>query len=455
MDKNAKIAILGFGVEGRSIFEYLLAHGFVNLTVCDKNVDLEDKMPDGVSVQLGEKYLDDLDNFDIIFRSPGIRFYDPHIQKALALGVIVTSPTSFFMDQCPCPVIGVTGTNGKGTTCTLIFKMLEKANKDVYLGGNIGIPAMDILDKLEGNSLAVLELSSFQLQDLDKSPKYSVFLNTTSDHLDYHVDNDEYLSAKEGILVHQNEDSVAVLNKDYDYEKYYRPLVKGALYEVSQKGEVKNGAYVKNGEIFYAKDGHSTAIAKVEDVKLIGSHNLDNIMPALVIAKELGVSDADIAYVIETFTGLPNRLEFVREYEGVKFYNDSISTNAETSMAAVDSFDVPTVLIAGGSDKGFKYDQWALKILTKPSLKTVVLTGAMANKMEEAILEAEKKLGEAEGSPTKILKRKDFEQAVLDAYAEAEVGGVVLLSPAAASFDAFENYKARGQKFKDEVMRLR
>lgn len=451
MDKRSKIAILGFGIEGKAMLRYLMRYGFHNTTVCDENVDLKYELPHGVSSILGPHYLEDLMSFDVIFRTPGIPFLHPQIQIAKQNGALVTSVSKFFIEHCPCPIIGVTGTKGKGTTCSLIFEMLrrgrKKANKNLFLGGNIGNPPVEFLHKLKGDHLVVLELSSFQLQDLEKSPRYAVLLNTTSDHLDYHVDTGEYMRAKEGILATQHEECVAVLNKDYEYFNHYKALVKGDLKLVSVEGKVDDGAFVKKDEIFYSKNGEESKIADVSDVQLVGSHNLENVLPAIVIAKEFDVSDKDILAVIKSFKNLPYRLEFVRDFNGVKFYNDSYSTNPETSMAAVDSFDEPTVLIAGGHDKGADYDEWALKILTKPNLHTVILIGDTAEKMETALFNAESKLGDAEGSPTKILKRTSMEDAVVDAYAECENGGVVVLSPAAASFDMYENYKKRGDDF--------
>jgi UDP-N-acetylmuramoylalanine--D-glutamate ligase len=455
MDQRSKIAILGFGTEGRAVLEYLVRHEYSFITVCDKNPDLKEAMPNGVSVRLGPKYLNDLLDFDVIFRSPGIKYLEPAIQNAVKNGVEVTSSTAFFLDQSPCPVIGVTGTKGKGTTCTLIYEMLKKAKKDVYLGGNIGKSAIEFLDTVNKKSLVVLELSSFQLQDLTKSPRYSVLLNTTTDHLDYHVDRDEYLQAKESILSNQNKNDLCVLNKDYEYVEYYLPLVKGDLRLVSVRQKVKDGAYVDDGVIYYVMDGEEEKIADVKDMALIGSHNLENILPAIVIAKELKVSSKDILSVIREFKGLEHRLEFVKEVNFVKYYNDSFSTTPETSMAAVDSFDEPTILIAGGSDKGLDYSEWALKILTKPSLHTVILIGVTAEIMEKAIVDAEKKLGDAVGSPTKVLRRDDLEEAVLEAYALSEKGGVVVMSPAAASFDMFKNYKERGERFRAIVRKLR
>ncbi len=465
MDQRDKIAILGFGEEGKAVLKYLTAHGYSDLTVCDQNVDIKGALPEGVSANLGKEYLENLNEFQVIFRSPGIPFLTPQIQVAAKSGGFVTSCTNYFLDQCPCPVIGVTGTKGKGTTATLLFQILKKsrlkpgqAEKKVFLGGNIGLPAMSFLDELKGNDLVVLELSSFQLQDLRKSPHYAILLNTTTDHLDYHVDRGEYMAAKENLLAHQGKKSVAVLNKDYEYVKYYEPLVKGKMMEVSCRGKVKDGAYVKNGKIFCGDE----EVMEVKDVKLIGAHNLENVLPAVVIAKELGASNEDIVHVVKTFPGLAHRLELVREVRGVKYFNDSFATTPETSMAAVDSFDVPTILIAGGSEKGLDYNEWAVKILTKESLRIVILIGATAEKMERALVAAEEKLGpskagagSAMGSPTKVLRRKDLDEALIDAYAEAEEGWVVVMSPAAASFGLFKNYKERGDTFKDLVRKLR
>lgn len=459
MDQRSKIAILGFGVEGKAVFEYLQKHQYSEITICDKNPDLKAELPDGISARLGGDYLDNLSDFEVIFRSPGIPFLNGNVQTAMTKGVEITSAMNFFIDQCPCPVVGVTGTKGKGTTSTLIYEMMKASGRaagvEVFLGGNIGNVPLEFLDQLKGDSIVVLELSSFQLQDLKKSPHYAVILNTTVDHLDYHADKDEYLQAKEQLLTHQHKDSLAVLNKDYEYSKYYAPLVKGELVWISRSGKVKDGAYVHDGGIFYANGGKSERVAGVAEMALVGSHNLENILPAVVIAKKLGVKTEAIAEVIRTFKNLPYRLQFVRELNGIKFYNDSYSTTPETSMAAVDSFEEPTVLIAGGYDKGLTYDDWALKILTRPSLHTVILMGQTADKMEKALIVAEEKLGAAIGSPTKILRRKNMEDAVVDSYAESDSGSVVVLSPAAASFDMYKNYKERGNEFMAQVRKLK
>ena len=451
MDLRSKIAISGFGIEGKAMFNWLQKHDFRDITVCDQDVNLDYDFPSGISTRLGEEYLNDLDKFDVIFRSPGISFLNAHVRVAAEIEHIkVTSVTKFFMDQCPCPVIGVSGTKGKGTTCTLIHNILKSDGRDAHLGGNIGTPPVEFLDDLEADSIVVLEMSSFQLQDALKSPHYAVLLNTTEDHLDYHADVGEYRAAKEGLLTHQNENGLAVLNKDYDYAKQYESLVKGRMYWVSVEGKV-DGAYVEDGVIYWQGE----EVCKVEDVALLGSHNLENILPAVAICSELGISRELIGEEIRAFEGLPHHLEFVRELRGIKYYNDSFSTNDMTCMAAVDSFDESMILICGGFDKGLDYGDWATKILTKINLHVVILIGDTADKMEEALIEAEEQLGEAMGSPTKVLRRDSLEDCVVDAMAESEDEGVVVFSPAASSFDSYKNYKERGKQFMREVKKLK
>jgi UDP-N-acetylmuramoylalanine--D-glutamate ligase len=474
MDQKSKIAVIGYGVEGREMLKYLVKHKYEHLTVCDQRVRLEKEMPEGVSVQLGEHYLDGLEEFDVVLRSPGVPHHNPHITAARVSGVDVTSPTQFFLDHCPCKVVGVTGTKGKGTTSTLIYEILKAefgkkkfkfgrggkgSQRFVYLGGNIGNPPIEFLDKLRGSDVVVLELSCFQLGDLNKSPAIAVLLNTTEDHLDYYPDVGEYMRAKELILTHQDKNDLAILNSDYDYTKYYKPLVQGRLACISPRetGKLKEGVFVDEGWINMVVDGKKKRVMRVSDVALIGSHNLENVCPAIAVGYEFGVPFGLMKKVIKKFKGLPHRLEYVAKRDGVSYYNDSFSTNPFTSMAAVDSFDQPTVLIAGGSDKGLKYDEWAQKILTRVSLEAVVLMGDTGEMMREALEEARGKLGDAikggaEATPTKVVVVDTLEHAVEAAGKLSRKGGVVVMSPAAASFDQFENYKERGKEFANLVL---
>ncbi|MBT3864936.1 UDP-N-acetylmuramoyl-L-alanine--D-glutamate ligase [Candidatus Peregrinibacteria bacterium] len=462
MNQRSKIAVVGYGVEGQAMLDYLVKNNFSNITVCDYNVTLKKKMPDGVSVRLGEHYLEGLEDFDVVFRSPGVNSAKPEFAKARMAGTVVTSSTQYFLEQVPCTVIGVTGTKGKGTTSTLIYEILKAhfrgGRKSVFLGGNIGNSPIEFLDKLKRSSVVVLEMSCFQLGDLQKSPKIAVILNTTTDHLDYYPDRGAYMQAKELILNHQDRDDLAVLNADYPYVKYYKPLVKGGVKLVSVKGRrVEDGVQVKDGTIYYVTDGKEEKIMPVSKIALVGSHNLENVGPAIVVAKEFGVTAKAIAKVVAKFKGLPHRIEFVGRKKGVAYYNDSFSTNPMTSVAAIDSFDEPTFLIAGGSDKGLKYGVWAKRAVLKSSLKGVILNGETAMTMKKALDRAG---AGKKGSGMKVVVVDDLESAFAKAREMAEKasktvrkrkggakGAVVVMSPAAASFDQFSNYKERGKKF--------
>ncbi|MFA7662594.1 MAG: UDP-N-acetylmuramoyl-L-alanine--D-glutamate ligase [Patescibacteria group bacterium] len=440
INSHSKIAILGFGVEGIATYDYLISKNITDITICDLNEKAE--IPVGAKSILGQNYLDSLESFEIIFRSPGIKFFDQKIQQAKNAGVEITSATKFFFENCPCKIIGVSGTKGKGTTSTLIYEILKNAGRDVYLGGNIGDPAIIFLDKLTPDSLVVLELSSFQLQDLEMSPQISVLLNTTQDHLDYHQDREEYLEAKSSLVRFQTKDDLAIFNSDYEYNERYAKLTPAEIKFVSSQTKT-NGAYQQAGKIYVG----NAEIVSISEIGLLGKHNWENVMPAILVAQRLGVDQQIIHSSITNFKGLPHRLELIREIDQVKFYNDSFSTNPETSIAGVKSFSVPLVLIAGGYDKGLDYTLWAQEISQSQNLKAVCLIGNLADKMNELL---------KNNSTLKIIKCSTLGEAVEKGYQElSDTGGVILLSPAAASFDMFKNYKDRGYKFIEAVSDLK
>jgi UDP-N-acetylmuramoylalanine--D-glutamate ligase len=506
MNKNAKIGVLGAGVEGLETVKYLVKHGFTDLTLFDKNADaganlpadffrplaeLESKPELGeplVKKVFGENYLKEAERCEVVFRSPGIPL--KNLEGLRAKGVEITSATKYFFEHCPCPVIGVTGTKGKGTTSTLIYLMLKEAGKDVYLGGNIGEPPLKFLDKLTKDSLVVLELSSFQLQDLDRSPQVAVLLGVTTDHLDYHKDMDEYWEAKASIVKNQTADDAVVLNHDYESSKYYEKFAKAKKVFVSttvSEGdgvhlmgpmivncapakEVPAGAGSESGRAAAAQQSGGTCemIINSSKVALIGKHNFENILPAVAVARHFGVAIPQIQKVLTTFKGLPHRLEEVANVNDVKYYDDSISTTPETSIAAVRAFTQPVILIAGGSEKGADYTDWGIALQQAQNLKCVVLCGsgpgAMADRMEKALKSAEKLLnsrglgvGAKEGGrhyPLEVIRCETFEDAMQTARAKAAPGDVVVLSPAAASFDMFKNYKERGDRFKELAQKV-
>lgn len=491
MNKNAKIGVLGAGVEGLETVKYLVKHGFTDLTLFDKNADaganlpadffrplaeLESKPELGeplVKKVFGGNYLKEAERCEIVFRSPGIPL--KNLEGLRAKGVEITSVMKYFFEHCPCRIIGVTGTQGKGTTSTLIYLMLKEAGKDVYLGGNIGEPPLKFLDKLTEDSLVVLELSSFQLQDLDRSPQVAVLLGVTTDHLDYHNDADEYREAKAMIVKNQTADDVVILNHDYESSKYYEKFAKAKKIYVSTTVSEGDGAHLMGPMIVNcapAKEGQAGGTCEMilnsSKVALIGKHNFENILPAVAVARHFGVAIPQIQKVLTTFKGLPHRLEEVANVNDVKYYDDSISTRPEPSIAAVRAFTQPVVLIAGGSEKGADYTDWGIALQQAQNLKCVVLCGtgpgAMADRMEKALKSAEKLLnsrglgvGAKEGGrhyPLEVVRCATFEEAVRTARAKAAPGDVVVLSPAAASFDLFRNYKERGDRFKELATKL-
>lgn len=444
--RNKKIGILGFGIEGRATFEFLKSKG-IESSIIDKSGDVEFRgiNPDidiNTELILGEDYLKSLNNFDIIFKTPGISPMLPEIIKAIDAGVVFTSQIELFFDLCSSKIIGVTGTKGKGTTSTLIYEILKNSNIDVYLGGNIGVPAISFLEKLSSSSVVVLELSSFQLQVLKKSPNVAVVLNITSEHLDYHKDTAEYRAAKKNIVAFQKGDDIVVINDDYKVLRSFAEATPAKKYFVSKEHET-NGCYVnEKDEIILLGD----KIGEFKKLQLRGRHNLENVTAAAMAAYEVGASKEIISQTIESFKGLEHRLELVCEIGGVKFYNDSFSTVPETAIAAINSFTEPKIIILGGSYKGSDYTELG-KMIAEANVKAIILIGDMAKEIEQAIPE--------NFGGKKVLGLKDMTQMVETAFGLANDGDVVLLSPACASFGLFKNYKDRGNQFKEAVINLK
>ena len=404
-----KVAILGYGLEGRDAEKYVRSQG-ANITILDQKFD--------------KNYLKNLDRFDIIVRSPGVYRYLPEIINAEKKGVEITSSLKIFFDNCPAKIIGVTGTKGKGTTSTLIYEILKNAGKDVYLAGNIGKPYLELLPKLTKDSFVVMELSSFQLIDLTKSPHIAVVLNITLDHLDWHKSKEEYINAKKNIVKYQTKNDFAVINSEYDVSKSFLELTKAKIILFS-KGKLEN--------------------KYKENLLLRGEHNLENIAAAVYVAKALKIKEDIILKTIRSFKGLEHRLELVKEVKGVSFYNDSFATGPQPTIAAIRSFIEPETLILGGSDKGLDYEDLRIEIRKRQNVINLILIGQMGDKIGRGI------------KNKNILNfgKSTMENIVKKAFEITPKGGVVILSPAAASFDMFENYKDRGNQFKKAVQNLK
>lgn len=400
--KDKKVAIIGYGLEGQDTEKFLKKRD-ATVTILDQKDDLN--------------YLSNLDKFDIIVRSPGVYPYKIKTTKR------VTTPTHIFFDEFKGTIIGVTGTKGKGTTSTLIYEILKKAGFDVYLAGNIGKPMLELLPKLKVDSYVVLELSSFQLIDLPVSPNISVVLNITSDHMDWHKNQEEYINAKKNIVRYQSASDWAVINSEYESSKNFAKETKANV-------------------IYFSKKTLDDIFKK--DLILKGEHNLENIAAAVGVSKILNINQKIIIKTVKNFKGLEHRLEFVKFFNGVGFFNDSFATGPQPTIAAINSFKENETLILGGSDKGLNYKELGKLINKKENVKNIILIGQIRNQIKKHI--KHKNIFDLGTSDMKSIVKKAFEVT--------KKGGVVVLSPAAASFDMFQNYKDRGNQFKEAVNKL-
>ena len=450
--KNKKIAIIGLGVSNIPLIDYL--HDFqAKITVFDKRN--EEKIDKGVlekienykiSKNFGENYLSNLKDFDIIFKSPSCRPDLPEIEAEVKRGAILTSEIEKVLELAPCKIIAVTGSDGKTTTTSLIYEIVKQKYK-AYLGGNIGIPLFTKIKEMQPENVVVLELSSFQLMTMKKSPDIAVVTNVTPNHLDIHKSYEEYIEAKKNIFLNQNEDNTLVLNYDNEITKNFAKTAKSKVIFFSSKEKIENGVIYDDGIIKISEDGLRRHLLKLKDTHLRGTHNAENICAAVAATKGL-VQIEDQMNAIKGFEGVPHRIEFVREINGSKWYNDSIASSPTRTIAGLNSFDEEIVLIAGGYDKHLDYEPIAKPILDK--VKTLILLGQTSGKILNAVKEKQGELG----IKIDIFKVDTLEEAVEKAKMEAKPNQVVLFSPASASFDMFKNFEERGNKFKELVKNL-
>ncbi len=448
-----KVAFIGGGVAHRDLI-VMLAKSGAQVTLCDvrtlADFDAfgEELLELGVRLSLGENYLNALADQDIIFRTPGFGFYTPELQAASHAGALITSEMEQFFEVCPCPIVGISGSDGKTTSTCLIAKLLEKGGHTVHLGGNLGRAMLPIANDISPADVAVVELSSFQLISMRTSPTVAVLTNITPNHLDKHRDMDEYVNAKRNILQHQTEGDLAVLNLENDI---VRDMEKDTCAEVrwfSAQRKVQNGAFLsKEGYLCVAQNGVSRQIIHKDEVSLRGAHNIENLLAAFAATVDR-VPDSALAEVARTFSGVVHRIEPVRCIKGVSWYNDSIATSPTRVMAGLRSFDDKLILLAGGQDKKVPFDE--LAEIIPQHVKTLILCGPASDKIEKAVRKAS---SYQEGAPS-IVRTENLEEAVQKAHELAVSGDVVMLSPACTSFDAFVNFEARGNHFKDLVKAL-
>lgn len=432
-----KVALLGFDTEGRASYEFFTARGD-EVTICDQKAKLE--VPAGAESQLGETYLENLSRFDLLVRTAGM---PPRVilEKNPGVAGKITTHVNEFMKACPTRnIIGVTGTKGKGTTSTLVMEMLEAAGKDVHLGGNIGVPPLTFLDNLTSDSWVVLELSSFQLMDLKRSPHVGVCLMVVPEHLNWHEDMDEYTGAKAQLFEHQSSDDIAIYFAENELSREIASA--GAGHKLPYYRSP--GAFV-NGNMITI-DG--AEICTTDELKLLGRHNWQNVCAALTAYWQADRNIDAARSVLTSFSGLEHRLEFVRELDGARYYDDSFGTTPETAIVAMQAFAEPKIVVLGGSDKGASYDELA-RAVAGSNVRRVVLIGSEGPKIQTAL----EKAGFHDFTSV-ITGHGRMAEIVKIARENASSGDVVLLSTGCASFDMFENYKDRGNQFKEAVRAL-
>ena len=449
--QNKRILVLGIGVSNRPLIRMLLEKG-LDVTACDKTprekADAEvlelERM--GAKLQLGEGYLENL-SADLVFRTPGMRPDIPALESLRAAGAEVISEMEAFFEVCPCRIIAVTGSDGKTTTTTVISEMLRHAGYRVWIGGNIGAPLLDRTPQMTPEDFAVVELSSFQLMTMTKSPTVAVVTNVAPNHLDIHKDMNEYIAAKKNIFCHDPQPQTVVLNADNDITRAFASDVTGNLRMFSRRERVQTGAFFDGETVFLTQSGMQLPVTEAKSIRIPGLHNVENYMAAFCAVQDF-VSAEDMQAVAREFPGVEHRIELVRELRGVKIYNDSIASSPTRTIAGLHAFAQKVILIAGGYDKHIPFDGLGREICTH--VKTLVLCGATAGMIEKAVRSAP----EYETEHPQIVTLTDFAEAVKTAVSLAEPGDVVTLSPACAAFDQFKNFMVRGDTFKKLVMEL-
>ena len=449
--KGKEILFVGIGVSNRELIA-MMADAGLSVTACDRRSAGElgpvsdELQTKGVRLLLGENYPQQFEG-DVLIRTPGIYFHQPALEAFRARGGIVTSEMELFFRFCPCPIIAVTGSDGKTTTTTLISKLLEAQGYRVHLGGNIGRALVPELDNIRPEDFAAVELSSFQLISMRCAPAVSVVTNVTPNHLDVHRDMEEYIEAKRNIFLHQDAFSTTVLGADNPTAASFAPQVRGRCLLFSVEHPVAHGAYLgRDGILYQVKNGVETPLFHRDEIRLPGLHNVANLLAA-ICATSQWVEPETIRKVAREFAGVEHRIELVRTINGVRWYNDSIATSPTRCISGLKSFLNKVILIAGGYDKHLSYDPLAPYLVEK--VKLLILTGATADKIEASLRNCPSYQGQPE-----ILRAKDLAEAVALAHRAAKEGDVVTLSPASASFDCYPNFEARGRHFKELVAAL-
>lgn len=446
--KDKKVAVVGIGISNIPLIHFLVKLG-AKVTAFDKKseeelgstaVEFKNK---GIGLELGENYLNNLTGFEVVFKTPSMRVDNEALVKAKESGAYITSEMEEFIKYCPAKVFAITGSDGKTTTTTLVYNMLKGQGYKTWIGGNIGNPLFSKIEEMTKDDKVVLELSSFQLMTINECVDCALVTNLSPNHLDIHKDMNEYVDAKKNIFKYQEDTDLLVLNRDNSITNSFVKEAKGSVMQFSVKEEIKNGAYLKN-DILTILD---KKVCKREDVKLKGMHNVENLLAAFCMVLE-DVSIENMRNVATTFAGVEHRCEFVRDIEGVKYYNDSIASSPTRTIAGLKAFEKPVILIAGGYDKQIPFEPLAKEGYDK--IKKLILTGVTKEKIKMAF----DKVAKDKKDNIDIYIVDGFEEAIYKAKEIAENGDIVTLSPACASFDMFANFEIRGNRFKEIVNNL-
>ena len=443
-----RVAVVGIGVSNIPLINFLLDLG-ATVTAFDKKTKEElgetatDFNNKGVKLELGEGYLDKLNGFDVVFKTPSMRIDCESLVKVKKEGAYITSEMEEFVRYTKGKVYAITGSDGKTTTTTIISKLLEEQGYKTWVGGNIGTPLFSQIEKINEKDRVVLELSSFQLMTMKEEIDIAICTNLAPNHLDMHKDMEEYIEAKKNIFLYQDPNGLLIINRENKITHDFKKEAKGIVKEFSSNREILDGAYYKEG-ILYVE---GKEVCRKDDIVIKGMHNVENYLAAFIATND-DVSIETMKKVAETFAGVEHRCELVREIDGVKYYNDSIASSPTRTLAGLRAFDKKIIVIAGGYDKHIPFEPLAYE--GYPYIKELILMGATKEKIKTVF----DKLEEENGIKTNIKMAKSLEDAVNIAKASAVAGDVVTLSPACASFDMYPNFMVRGNKFKEIVKGL-
>ena len=447
--KNKKVAVVGIGVSNIPLIKFLVKLG-ADVSAFDIKDEktlgniADDFKELGVKFILGEGYLDRLTGFDVVFKTPSMRIDSEALVKAKDEGAYITSEMEEFVRYCKGKIYGVTGSDGKTTTTTIISKLLIEEGYKTWVGGNIGTPLFAQIEEIDEKDMVVLELSSFQLMTMNSPIDVAVCTNLAPNHLDMHKDMQEYIDSKKNIFLYQEDNEVLVVNRENEITYAFEKEANGEVREFSSKRMLQNGSYYKDGSLYL--DGKE--VCKKDDIVIKGMHNVENYMAAFVATKD-DVSISTMKAVAERFTGVEHRCELVRELDGVKYYNDSIASSPTRTLAGLKAFDKKVILIVGGYDKHIPFEPLAYE--GYPFIKELIVLGATKDKIKAAF----DKLEDEKNIKVSMNFVSNLEEAVSKARELAEEGDVVTLSPACASFDMFPNFAVRGNVFKEIVMNMK